>query len=134
MNLQNKIIEDGSKFFELFKRQFRLLKEYRDFNAEEYKVSQKETLIAQVSNNNPPKELDLRTYNLILFPSNDFQIEFRIIESGEFALNLFNVNRIKRSVRSYTRHFFSLVEAFSELELELLKNLYKNQKCLLSLI
>lgn len=65
---------------------------------------------------------------------NDFQIEFRIVESGEFAFNLFDVNRVKRSVRSYTRHFYSLVEAFSELERELLKNLYKNQKCLLTYI
>ena len=65
---------------------------------------------------------------------NDFQIEFRIIENGEFVFNLFNVNQIKSLVRSYTRYFRSLLEAFTALERKLLKNLYKNQKCLLSFI
>jgi len=36
--------------------------------------------------------------------------------------------------KEYIRHFCSLVEAFSELERELSKNLYKNQKCCLSFI
>ena len=65
---------------------------------------------------------------------NDFQIEFRIIESGEFVFNLFNVNRIRRSERSYTQHFYTLEEVFKELEQDLLRNFYKNQKCLLTFI
>jgi len=69
MSLQNEIIEDGSKFFELFKDRFKLLKEYKELNAREYKVSQKETLVIQVSDDNPPKELNIGTYSLILFPS-----------------------------------------------------------------
>jgi len=65
---------------------------------------------------------------------NDFQIEFRIIESGEFIFNLFSVNRIKRSERLYTRNLYSLEEFLKELEQELLRNFYRNQKCLLTFI
>ncbi len=36
MNLQNKIIEGGNKFFELFKDRFKLLKEYRGLNTREF--------------------------------------------------------------------------------------------------
>jgi len=38
MNLQNEIIEESSKFFELFRDWFKLLKEYRELNARKYKV------------------------------------------------------------------------------------------------
>lgn len=65
---------------------------------------------------------------------NDFQIEFRIVENGEFTFNFFTINQIKRSELSYTRHFYSLEEVFKELEQELLRNLYKNKKCLLTFI
>ncbi len=67
MKLENKVFEDSNKFFELFENLFKLLKKYRDQNAREYMVSQKETLVVQVSDNNPPKELNIGTYNLILF-------------------------------------------------------------------
>ncbi len=65
---------------------------------------------------------------------NDFQIEFRIVENGEITFNFFCINQIKRSERSYTRHFCSLTEVFKELEQELLRNFYINQKCLLTFI
>ncbi len=64
----------------------------------------------------------------------DFQIEFRIVENGEFTFNSFSIYRIKRSELSYSRYFYSLTEVFKKLEQELLGNIYKSQKCLLTFI